>query len=105
MAGRSLSVFVPQITETRGDKNMKMRRCVSLPGTFRDLNSIMKFSTVDESLHSEYGSVSAERGHINFDRITIREYARTVGDNPSCSCGPPVRYADDDSSVPQRLHI
>ena len=29
---------------------------------------------------------------IKFDKVIIREYARTVGDNPSCSSGPPVRY-------------
>jgi hypothetical protein len=58
---------------------------------------IMKCKTLDESLHSTYGSQSesgsghGDRGNIKFDKILIREYARTVGDNPSCSCGPPVR--------------
>jgi hypothetical protein len=27
---------------------------------------------------------------VRFDVIVIREYARTIGDNPSCSSGPPV---------------
>ena len=28
---------------------------------------------------------------ITLASVQIREYARTVGDNPSCSSGPPVR--------------
>jgi hypothetical protein len=34
-----------------------------------------------------------QRSHsVLFNAIEIREYARTVGDNPSCSSGPPVTY-------------
>lgn len=29
---------------------------------------------------------------VLFTAIEIREYARTVGDNPSCSSGPPISY-------------
>jgi hypothetical protein len=41
---------------------------------------------------------------VVFDSITIREYARTVGDNPSCTCGPPVTLdwhvvSDEQTSV------
>ena len=70
----------------------------------------MKFKTLDESLHSTYGSSSYDdstsnttgcRSHnssgtngrqqrIQFKHIEVREYSRTVGDNPSCSSGPPV---------------
>lgn len=71
----------------------KMRRCVSMPTTMFDVKSILKFRTVDESLHSSYGSEGgSSRGSITFSQVQIREYARTVGDNPSCSSGPPVRY-------------
>jgi hypothetical protein len=27
---------------------------------------------------------------VDFDRIMIREYELTVGDNPACTCGPPI---------------
>ena len=30
---------------------------------------------------------------VTFQHVYIREYERTVGDNPSCSSGAPVRYA------------
>lgn len=74
----------------------KPRRCVSLP-TCLNQRSIMKRRTLDESLHSTYGSEDdmlspRSRRHLSlqFDKINIREYSRTVGDNPSCSSGPPV---------------
>lgn len=70
----------------------KVRRCVSVPYGIRDIKSIMRCRTLDESLHSAYGSTASkgDRG-IKFDKIVIREYSRTLGDNPSCSSGPPVR--------------
>lgn len=76
-------------------KNIAHRRCVSLPLILK--KSIMKKRTLDESLHSTYGSEDElitgrdkERDSLQFDKIKIREYSRTVGDNPSCSSGPPV---------------
>lgn len=71
----------------------KCRRAISMPETLLHSNSIMKFRTVDESLHSIYGSESdsPKDRSLKFDKILIREYARTLGDNPSCSSGPPVR--------------
>lgn len=79
------------ISEDDGVKT-DMRRCLSVPTTLYDLSSIMKCKTLDESLHSNYGSDPGkdERG-LQFGKVVIREYARTVGDNPSCSSGPPVR--------------
>lgn len=64
-----------------------------------NIRGIMKIATIDESLHSVYGSESSQASqqgkkkkmvHIQFEKIEIREYARTVGDNPSVSSGPPV---------------
>lgn len=71
----------------------KYRRCISVPETLWDIRSVMKVRTLDESMHSTYGgSDSGTKGKITFKSVGIREYARTVGDNPSCSSGPPVRY-------------
>jgi hypothetical protein len=76
---------------------MRRPRCYSLPSRLKP-KSIMKKRTIDESLHSTYGSedemiTGRSRRHdsLKFDKICIREYSRTVGDNPSCSSGPPVR--------------
>jgi len=74
--------------------NIPIRR-LSLPVYLS--KSIMKRRTLDESLHCSYGSedevISGRRKKnlsLQFDKIKIREYSRTVGDNPSCSSGPPV---------------
>jgi hypothetical protein len=57
----------------------------------------MKYVTEDESMHSKYGSESNDAAKESDDAkqvvlkdIQIREYARTIGDNPSCSSGPPI---------------
>ena len=71
----------------------KYGRAISMTGSQCDAQSIMKFRTMDESLHSVYGSDSdsSKEQSVKFDKILIREYSLTVGDNPSCSSGPPVR--------------
>ena len=92
-AGRSVSQRGQE--PDRSMTSSKMRRCASMPTTLFDIKSIMRFRTVDESLHSSYDTQpSAGRGRIKFDKVKIREYNRTIGDNPSCSSGPPVRYVN-----------
>ena len=59
------------------------------------IKGIMKFSTHRESLDTNYsesenGETSSSSKGIQFHQIEIREYERTLGDNPSCSSGPPM---------------
>ena len=58
------------------------------------IKGILKFKSVDDSLHARYGEGKEEdspkKKGIEFKDIEIREYSRTVGDNPSCSAGPPI---------------
>jgi hypothetical protein len=79
---------------TRSPKGRKIRRCLSVPYGIPDIKSIMVYRTLDESLHSMYGSDNGstrqEERRLKWDKVILREYARTVGDNPSCSSGPPV---------------
>jgi hypothetical protein len=83
---------LPDISPAAMGMTRTMRRCISVPETLWDIRSVMKIRTLDESIHSTYaGSESGTRGSIRFKSVGIREYARTVGDNPSCSSGPPVR--------------
>ena len=84
------------LVDIKNNGSVRPRRCISLPMNIH--KSIMKRRTLDESLHSTYGSDDemissrSKRSHsLQFDKISIREYSRTVGDNPSCSSGPPVR--------------
>eukprot|EP00934_Nitzschia_sp_Nitz4_P005736 Nitzschia sp. Nitz4//scaffold116_size91068//5492//6342//NITZ4_004945-RA/size91068-augustus-gene-0.50-mRNA-1//1//CDS//3329533539//5726//frame0 len=69
-----------------------MRRCISMPDGIWDIPSIMKFRTLDESLHSKFGSTTSDSmdKRTSFDSVVIREYGRTIGDNPACSSGPPL---------------
>lgn len=59
-------------------------------------NPILKFTTADESLRSTYSCPGGQpRRSLGFASVEIREYSRTVGDNPSCSSGPPVSISWD----------
>ena len=85
------------VAPAKRGKQSQMRRCMSAPTTAMDVymsvSSIMKWTTLDESIGHSYGSDrEGERRGLQFGNVQIREYARTVGDNPSCSSGPPVRY-------------
>jgi hypothetical protein len=86
-------------------------------------HGIMKIRTVDESLHNRYGTPTTtdddyadekanenekdlgkeKKTTIRFHKVIIREYCRTVGDNPSCSSGPPMRYVSCAYDVVWRL--
>ena len=54
---------------------------------------ILRARTLTESLNSVTASSSAnyEKSTVRFNHVDVREYAVTIGDNPSCSIGPPVR--------------
>jgi hypothetical protein len=63
----------------------------------RRTNSAASSKSQSSSLHSERYSTGASTGSgsswikaVRFNQIHIREYERTLGDNPSCSSGPPV---------------
>jgi hypothetical protein len=73
----------------------------SMPNFGGGNKGIMKYVTEDESIHSKYGGESSKDGEsvdgskshskrVVLKDIQIREYARTIGDNPSCSSGPPI---------------
>jgi hypothetical protein len=52
--------------------------------------SCMKVLTQDESLKPSRRKKTTDEKQVSWDTIEIREYKRTVGDNPSCSSGPPL---------------
>ena len=72
-----------------------IKRSTSVPGTRVEViavKSAMRVSSLDESLHKKgLAKNPARPGRIEWHEIRIREYARALGDNPSCSAGPPVR--------------
>jgi hypothetical protein len=46
-------------------------------------------------------SKSKRNRKVLFDKLTVRYYSRTVGDNPSVSCGPPIQLDWDYEEQPQ----
>jgi hypothetical protein len=82
-----------EVIPKNASKSTRLSR--SLPNFVR-VKGIMKYVTEDESVHSKYGSESKEGNEtvhskrVVLKNIEIREYDRTVGDNPSCSSGPPI---------------
>ena len=85
-----------------GSQMVKLKnRSSSMPTALPRIKGILKHRTVDDSLHNPYGEGKVDtdsssgsgptgRRGIEFKDILIREYARTIGDNPSCSSGPPI---------------
>jgi hypothetical protein len=72
--------------------------------TTRTKRGILKRNSTTEQDHEEFaddysrkilGSNTTESlscsSSVSFDSITIREYSVTIGDNPSCSGGVPIR--------------
>ena len=54
-------------------------------------SSISEDATADISLSSSSSSSSSSSaGSVRFNDVKIREYYITLGDNPSCSSGPPI---------------
>jgi hypothetical protein len=64
-------------------------RSKSVPTYPNRIKGILKVATVDDSLHNPYKHRDDNKG-IQFQNIEIREYARTLSDNPSCTAGPPI---------------
>jgi len=89
----------------RANYVVALKRSSSCP-TIMKLRSSMRVASLDESLHNfdisrSRGSVASsvealptlaetDPRNVIFDEIRIREYERSLGDNPSCSSGPPI---------------
>ena len=62
-------------------------------GAFRrPRKSALKVATQSASLQSSWESSSHAPKYVTWEDVHIRQYERTVGDNPSCSSGAPLRW-------------
>jgi len=83
---------------------MKNNSLVPGPGILKGGPGILKVATLDESLHNTNISrcSDSESLTVSFHKVVIREYKLTVGDNPSCTFGPPISigwHHDDEHSL------
>ena len=90
-SSRSFTSASSSMTTNNG---VKMTKSIS--------GSILVRKTQNESMRSSYGSAgqilkrsftsasSSMKRNVSFDKVSIREYPRCVGDNPSVTTGPPI---------------
>mmetsp|Transcript_14710 Transcript_14710/g.22427 ORF Transcript_14710/g.22427 Transcript_14710/m.22427 type:complete len:350 (-) Transcript_14710:450-1499(-) len=77
------ALVVPTHEESIGIKYKGSERRESFPKELRDRAS-------GSFIEGNLAMVTRNRGNIRWGNIEIREYERTIGDNPSCSGGPPL---------------
>lgn len=81
---RAIRQIVPLLhtTPTPSTSNMKISTSTMKKGILRN---------VDEGCSERTVSTGTSTSSVSFHNITVRGYDRTIGDNPSCSSGCPIR--------------
>jgi len=78
----------PSLQIRRSSSILKCKsQCESVRSSYRSTESL---NHLRSSTHS-ITSISSNTSNVSFDRVSIREYPRCVGDNPSVRAGPPMR--------------
>lgn len=99
-SSKSLTCSAPTILVNTPDDN-------SYQTVRRPLRSSMSSRTLHESLHRGKPASKKTRSQsvVAFDKVNIREYERILGDNPSCSSGPPLSIGWRFSPSPMQISV
>ncbi len=99
-SSKSLTCSAPTILVNTPDDN-------SYHSVRRPLRSSMSSRTLHESLHRGKPALKKTRSQsvVSFDQVNIREYERILGDNPSCSSGPPLSIGWKFSPSPMVISV
>jgi hypothetical protein len=73
------------------DVTLRRARSFGLTEFHRPGKSNLRVKTQRESLQSSWAKSNPKAKTLLWRDVHIRKYERTVGDNPSCSSGPPLR--------------
>ena len=89
---RSLPPFqTPDSDLIREPAPLRRAQSFGLPGLRQPVKSNLRVKTQRESLQISWGSSNPTTKTLLWREVHVRQYERTVGDNPSCSSGPPLR--------------
>jgi hypothetical protein len=75
-------------SERNAQQQVQQQRTGAAPSR-EDPKSCLKTSPLPFGMNGNHPAFKP-RFSVSFDRIKIREYERTLGDNPSCTSGPPI---------------
>lgn len=88
------SVATRSLASTNGSQSVESKGSASAGSIIRrraQSGEQVSCGTSESSADNSLSPQNSERSKkVKFGRIVIREYARTVGDNPSCSSGAPI---------------
>lgn len=102
--GSCRSVASQSLSSTNCSRSIESRGSAESSSHQRKANSTDQMSCTDESSadHAQSSqkserstrscSQSGVKKRVRFNAIQIRDYERIVGDNPSCTSGPPLSY-------------
>ena len=81
------------------------RASCPIDNTFRGC-SCMRVRTLEDSLKNKRSNEAPTKRHtVGFNGVEIREYSQCLGDNPSCSSGPPISLDWKYDPRPRRLSL
>lgn len=67
--------------------------------------SPLKLDATDMTSNKKAGRQTVKTRRVNFGKVTVREYQRALGDNPSCSTGVPISISNVYNSIHKEVTV